>query len=65
MSVTLDETLLREARKLSGKKTKREVLDKALLEFIRMKKREKALEHAGKIKIDLTVRELYKLRELQ
>ena len=63
MSVTLDEVLLREARKLSGKKTKREVLDEALREFIRKKKRDKALQHAGKIKIDLTLKELKKLRE--
>ncbi len=34
----------------------------ALNELIRMKKREKALEHAGKIKISLTLRELHKLR---
>jgi metal-responsive CopG/Arc/MetJ family transcriptional regulator len=63
MSVTLDELLLEEAHRLSGKKTRREVLDEALREFIRKKKRDKALQHAGKIKINLTLKKLQEIRE--
>lgn len=63
MSVALDEKLLEDAKKLSGKKTKREVLDDALREYIRKKRREEAIKHAGKIKIDMTLKELQALRE--
>lgn len=63
MSVTLDEDLLKEAQSISGKKTKREVIDEALSEYIRGKRRDAAVRHAGKIKIDLTLKDLDRLRK--
>ncbi|MDP2167395.1 MAG: type II toxin-antitoxin system VapB family antitoxin [Thermodesulfovibrionales bacterium] len=63
MSVTLDEKLMKEAQVLSGKKIKREVIDEALTEYVRKRRREGAVRHAGKINIDLTLKGLYKLRE--
>lgn len=63
MSVTLDEELLNEAQKVSGKKTKREIIEEALKEFVRKKRREEALKHAGKIEMDMTVEDLIKMRK--
>lgn len=62
MSVTLDKKLLEEAQAVLGKKTKREVIEEALRELVRKKRREKAIEHAGKIDIDIDLKELMKMR---
>ncbi len=62
MTITIDENLIKEAKALTGKKTKREVIEEALREIIRKKRRERAIEHAGKIQIDITLDELLKLR---
>ncbi len=63
MSVTLDEELLEKARIVSGKKTKREVIEEALRELVRKKSREDALKHAGKIDMDIDLDDLMKMRE--
>jgi Arc/MetJ family transcription regulator len=63
MTVTLDEKILEEARMISGKKTKREVIEEALREFVRRKRREEALKHAGKIDMDIDLEDLMKMRE--
>lgn len=63
MSVTLDEELLEEAQEVSGKKIKREVIEEALKELIRKKRREEAIKHAGTIQVDMTLEELLKMRE--
>jgi Arc/MetJ family transcription regulator len=63
MSVTLDERLLEEARVVLGKKTKREVIEEALKELVRKKRRDKAMEHAGKIDMDIDLEDLLKMRE--
>lgn len=63
MSVSLDRGLLEEAQRLTSKKTKKEVLEDALRELIRKKRREDAVKHAGKIEIDITLKELLRLRE--
>jgi len=63
MSVTLDEKLLEEAQEVSGKKIKREVIEEALKELIRKKRREEAIKHAGTIQVDMTLEELLKMRE--
>ena len=47
MSVTLDEKLLEEALEVSDKKVKRELIEEALKEFIRKKRRDEAIRHAG------------------
>jgi len=48
-NVVIDDDLLEEAKKLSGVKTKREVINLALEEFVASRKRKKLLELAGKI----------------
>lgn len=63
MSVTLDEKLLEEAQKASGKRIKREVIEEALKELIRKKMRQEAIKHGGTIKIDLSIEDLMKMRE--
>lgn len=63
MSVTLDEKLLEEAQEVSGKKIKREVIEEALKELIRKKRREEAIKHAGTIQVDMTLEKLLKIRE--
>ncbi|RMG71224.1 MAG: type II toxin-antitoxin system VapB family antitoxin [Nitrospirae bacterium] len=63
MTITVDKDLLKEAQTLLGKKVKKQVIEEALRELVRKKRREQAIEHAGKIKIDITVDELLKLRK--
>ena len=63
MTVTLDEKLLEEARMISKKKTKREVIEEALREFVRRKRREDALKYAGTIDMDIDLEDLIKMRE--
>lgn len=53
MTVTLDELILEEAKNLLHTHTKRETIENALIEVIKQKKREKAIEHCGKIDLDL------------
>ena len=63
MSVTLNEQLLEEAQEVTGRKTKREVIEEALKEIIRKKRRDGAIQHAGTIQIDMTLEELLRMRE--
>ena len=63
MTVTLDKELLEEARSFLGKKTKKEVIEEALKELVRRKRREEAIKHAGKIEMDIDLEELLKMRE--
>ncbi len=63
LSVTLDKGLLEEAQSILADKTKREVIEVALKELIRKKRREEAIEHAGKINMDMDLKELLKIRE--
>lgn len=63
MSVTLDKELLEEARLLLGKKTKKEIIEEALKELVRKKRRDDAVKHAGKIDLDIGIEELIKMRE--
>jgi Arc/MetJ family transcription regulator len=49
-NVVLDEELVQEALKLSGARTKKDVIDQALREFVENKKRRNLLDLAGKIK---------------
>lgn len=63
MTVSLDEELLEEAKSVLGKKTKKEVIEEALRELVRKKRRERAIADAGKIYLDITLEELLKMRE--
>ncbi len=49
-NVVLDDELINEAIKLSGIKTKKDVISFALQEFVATRKRRNLLELAGKIK---------------
>jgi metal-responsive CopG/Arc/MetJ family transcriptional regulator len=62
MSVTLDKELLEEAQHLVKKKTKREVIEEALRELIKNRKRQDAIQYAGKVEMDITLRQLLKMR---
>ena len=48
-NVVLDDDLVHEAMKLTGKKTKKEVISYALQEVVALKKRRNLLDLAGKI----------------
>ena len=49
-NIELDEDLVEEAMRLTGAKTKREVVDRALRELVKAKNRKDLSELAGKIK---------------
>ena len=51
-NVVIDDQLLEEAKKLSGAKTKREVIAMALKEFVASRKRKELLNLAGKVKFE-------------
>lgn len=63
MTVSLDEGLLEEAKSVLGKKTKKEVIEEALRELVRKKRRERAIADAGKIYLDITLEELLRMRK--
>ena len=48
-SIELDEKLVAEAMKLTGKKTKKELVDHALTELVRRLKRKALLDLEGKV----------------
>jgi Arc/MetJ family transcription regulator len=57
-TLTIKEDLLNEAKTLSGSKTKKEAVEKALEEFIRRRKAKKLIDLEGKIELSLTLQEL-------
>lgn len=63
MTISLQKELLEEAQSLLKKKNKKEVIEDALRELIRKKRREEAIKHAGKVEIDITLDEFLSLRE--
>ena len=63
MTLTIDEDLINEAQNLLGASTKRETVQKALMEIIRLKKRKKALTHRGTIELVIDQHQLESLRE--
>jgi Arc/MetJ family transcription regulator len=62
-TLTIDEELLDEAKAVSGAKTKRETIEKALREFIRRKKAMKLLDLEGKVELSYTVEDLIERRK--
>jgi Arc/MetJ family transcription regulator len=62
-TLTINEDLLDEAKTLSGARTKRETIERALKEFIRRKKSMKLLDLEGKIELSYTVDELIRRRK--
>ena len=63
MTISLQKELLEKTQRLLKKKNKKEVIEDALRELIRKKRREEAIKHAGKVEIDITLDELFSLRE--
>ena len=63
MTVTLDEEVVDEARRLLGTRTKRETIETALKEAMGQKKREAALKHCGKIELEIDQERLQAYRE--
>jgi Arc/MetJ family transcription regulator len=51
-NLNLDDALIEEAVKLSGKKTKRETVNAALAEFVSRRKQRRILELFGKLEWD-------------
>ncbi len=63
LSVSIDPRLLDEAKTLSGAKSKREVIEKALQELIRQHKQQTLIGLAGSGLVDMTPDELASWRE--
>lgn len=51
-NIEIDEDLLREAQELGQTRTKRETVDRALREFVRIRKQKRILDLAGTIDFD-------------
>jgi Arc/MetJ family transcription regulator len=62
-TLVINEELLDEAKALSGAKTKREAIEKALKEFIRRKKSMTLLNLEGKIELSYSVEDLIARRK--
>ena len=56
------EELLEEAKKVSGAKSKKEVVELALEEYVSRKKQKKLIELEGKIELSFTLSEFLKKR---
>lgn len=61
-TLALNEHLLDEVKTLSGAKTKKEAVEKAMTEFIQRRKSKKLLDLEGKVELAFTVEELIKRR---
>lgn len=63
MTITIDNELVNQAKKMLGAATKAETVRLALMDVLRRKRLEKALNHQGKIELALDQEKLQKLRE--
>ena len=61
-TLTIRKELLEEVKSLSGPKTKKDAVEKALEEFIRRRKARKLIELEGKMELSLTLNELIEKR---
>ncbi len=57
-TLAIREELLNEVKLLSGAKTKKDTVEKALVDFIRRRKAKKLLQLEGKIELSFTPKEL-------
>jgi Arc/MetJ family transcription regulator len=57
-TLAINEDLLNQVKLLSGAKTKKDAVEKALVDFVRRKKAKKLLQLEGKIELAFTSREL-------
>ena len=56
-TLAIDERLLAEVKTLSGVKTKKEAVEKALEEFVRRRKAKRLIDLEGKIDLSFTLKE--------
>jgi len=61
-TLAIDEKLLEEAKALSGAKTKKEAVKKALVEFIKRKKAKGLLDLEGKVELSFSLKEFLERR---
>lgn len=61
--LTIDKELMEEAKALSGARTKKEAVEKALNEFIKRRKAKKLLDLEGKIELSFSLKELLERRK--
>ncbi len=61
-TLTIDEKLLEEAKSLSGARTKKEAIEKALVEFIKRKKAKGLLDLEGKVELSFSLKEFLERR---
>jgi Arc/MetJ family transcription regulator len=64
LSITVDETLVERARELAAVRTKREVIELALQEFVQRRRLERLMDLVGSDVIDMTPEELREWRDL-
>ena len=61
-TLEIDEMLLEDARRLSGARSKRAVIEEALREYVNARRREALAAMIGNFELDLTLEELRKMR---
>lgn len=62
-TLVINEELLKEVKVLSGAKTKKEAVEKALDEFIKRRKAKKLLDLEGKVELSFSLKELLERRK--
>lgn len=62
MSVTIDDALIEEAREVLGAETRSQTIRLALTEAVRRRRLAEALEHRGRIDLQVDQEELARLR---
>jgi Arc/MetJ family transcription regulator len=63
MTITVDERLVTEVKRLSGARSKRAAIEAALEAYARRLRQRRVLENMGRIPLDLTQAELRRWRE--
>jgi len=61
-TLSIREDLLKEVRELSGAKTKKEAVERALEEFVRRRRAKRLIELEGKIDLSFTLSEFLEKR---
>jgi Arc/MetJ family transcription regulator len=61
-TLAIKEKLLEEVKSLSGAKTKKEAVEKALEDYIKRRRSKKLIDLEGKVDLQFTVEELVKRR---
>ncbi len=62
-TLSINEDLLDEVKTLSGARTKKEAIEKALKEFVRKRKAKKLIDLEGKVELSFTLQEFLKRRK--